>query len=159
MVGTEAVRRWKPWLGPALTAVVVLLIAAGVAAASGLGAAVRCTNDYSLIHPTGDVFDLRTTEGSARVDGYAPRCLVAAAVAAAVVNDQAHFYSRAPRTYEVYGARWNAGVWRCTRRFIIHRSTRTQSSDGLVTCVHIHDYGSRANTLTATVRFGYHVGA
>ena len=46
-----------------------------------------------------------------------------------------------------------------TRRFIVHRTTHSQFTDGFVSCVHVHDYGSRANTLTATVRFGYHVGA
>lgn len=143
---------WRTALGAIVAAV---LATAGSAAAS---TGVRCTNDYSLIQPRGIVFALRTTEGPAKVDGYAPRCLVAAAVAASLVNDQAHFLSSRPRTYEVYGARWNAGAWRCTRSFVVHHTTHFEYSDGFVTCVHVHDYGSAANTLKATVRFGYHAG-
>ncbi|HET9102082.1 MAG TPA: hypothetical protein VFN55_01910 [Solirubrobacteraceae bacterium] len=119
---------------------------------------MHCTNDYGLIQPRGEIFNLRTSEGPAKLDGYAPRCLVAAAVAASLVSDQRHFLSARPRTYDVYGARWNAGVWRCTRYFVVHHTTHFEYSDGFVTCVHMHDYGSAANTLRATVRFGYHAG-
>ncbi len=64
-----------------------------------------CRNHYSLL-PAGEVFKLEIAQRTALVDGRAPRCLVASSVAAAVVNDQAHFFSSAPRDYFVHGARW-----------------------------------------------------
>ena len=153
-MGAQTARRIASRGGLAVVLASALL--GGAAAAASVP--VHCSSDVALIYPRGIVFGLRTTEGPAKVDGYASRCLVAAAVAAAVVNDQAHFFSGRPRSYDVYGARWNAGVWRCTRRFVVHHTTHFEYSDGFVTCLHAHDYGSRANTLTATVTFGYHAG-
>ncbi len=131
-----------------------------IAAAAGTRVAtVHCTNYYSLIHPRGEIFKLRIAQARRLVDGYAPRCLVAASVAASVTNDQSHFFSRAARVYSVQGARWNAGSWRCTRTFVTYPGP-AQATDGFVTCRHIHDYGHpKVNTLASTVWFGYHAGS
>ncbi|MHB8659778.1 MAG: hypothetical protein ACYC91_17885 [Solirubrobacteraceae bacterium] len=144
-----------------LATITVTLMAAS-AVATAVGARVRtihCTNYYSLIQPRSEIFRLTITQAKRLVDGYAPRCLVAASVAQSVVNDQAHFFSPKPRVYLVHGARWNAGYWQCTRRFVTHFNGVFDETDGLVTCRHTHDYGSKANTLVSTVRFGYHTGS
>ena len=65
-----------------------------------------CRSRYSLL-PAGEVFKLEIAQQTALVDGAAPRCLGASSVAAAVVSDQAHFFSSAPRDYFVHGVRWN----------------------------------------------------
>jgi hypothetical protein len=141
-----------------MTAMSVGALTVAVAADARV-ATVHCTNYYSLIQPRGEIFDLRIAQARGLVDGYAPRCLVAASVAASVVNDQSHFFSRAARVYSVQGARWNAGSWRCTRTFVTHDG-RAQVTDGFVTCGHIHDFGNpKVNTLVSTVRFGYHSGS
>ena len=44
-----------------------------------------------------------------RADGYAPRCLVAEAVAMRVVSPK-----HRPAKVDVYGARWNGGTYRCS---------------------------------------------
>lgn len=139
---------------------VMALGSATLAMAAGTRvAAVHCTNYYSLIYPKGEIFKLRIAQATRLVDGYAPRCLVAASVAAAVINDQSHFFSHAPRVYTVYGARWNAGSWRCTRTFVTYPGP-AHATDGFVTCRHIHDYGHpKVNTLISTVWFGYHSGS
>jgi hypothetical protein len=148
--------------GASALAVMTAMLVGGLtvaAAADAQVATVHCTNYYSLIHPRGEIFNLRIVQARRLVDGYAPRCLVAASVAASVVNDQSHFFSRAPRVYSVQGARWNAGSWRCTRTFVTHDG-RAQVTDGFVTCGHIHDFGHpKVNTLVSTVRFGYHSGS
>jgi hypothetical protein len=129
------------------------------AAADTRVATVHCTDYYSLIQPRGEIFKLRIAQARRLVDGYAPRCLVAASVAASVINDQSHFFSGAARVYSVQGARWNAGSWRCTRTFVTHPGP-AQATDGFVTCRHIHDYGHpKVNTLISTVWFGYHSGS
>ena len=121
-------------------------------------ATVHCTDYYSLIQPRGEIFKLRIAQATRLVDGYAPKCLVAASVAASVINDQSHFFSRAARVYSVRGARWNAGSWRCTRTFVTYPGP-AHATDGFVTCRHVHDYGHpKVNTLISTVWFGYHAG-
>jgi hypothetical protein len=156
----------RTWLvGYSLSVLAVMMAAMSVTsvtvavAADTHVATVHCTNYYSLIYPKGEIFNLRIAQARRLVDGYAPRCLVAAAVAASVINDQSHFFSRAPRVYSVQGARWNAGSWRCTRTFVTHPGP-AQATDGFVTCRHIHDYGHpKVNTLMSTVWFGYHSGS
>lgn len=154
---TSLVRR-----GASALAVIAAILVGGLtvaAAADARVATVHCTNYYSLIQPRGEIFNLRIAQARRLVDGYAPRCLVAASVAASLVNDQAHFFTRAARVYVVQGARWNAGFWRCTRT-LMTRNGLYQVTDGFVTCRHVHDFGQpKVNTLVSTVWFGYHSGS
>ena len=139
---------------------IALAVLAVRAAASARGRTVYCTSYYSPIQPRDEIFGLRITQAKRLVDDYAPRCLVAASVVQSVVNDQAHFFSRRPRVYFAYGARWNAGLWRCTRHFVTHINRVSNETDGLVTCRHSRDSDrTMLNTLVSTVRFGYHTGS
>jgi hypothetical protein len=78
---------------------------------------------------------LRIKMRNAKADGYAPRCLVAEAVAAEVQR-ATHATGKSPAKVEVYGARWGAGESRCTYEA---KSGYTQAQ-----CVHT---GKDANTV------------
>lgn len=63
---------------------------------------------YQLLVGSPEVKLLRIKMRKRRADGYAPRCLVAEAVAMNVVNP-----GDRPAKVKVYGARWNGGTYRC----------------------------------------------
>ena len=70
---------------------------------------------YWLIDANGDptVSVLRIKMRNAKADGYAPRCLVAEAVASAV-QQRADDDGKLLKKVSAYGARWTAGTFRCT---------------------------------------------
>jgi hypothetical protein len=96
------------------------LIALLAAAATALAAApasadtVTCNpGEYQLLHgenPT--IAALKAHNLPRRTDGYAPRCLVAEAIASDI-QQALQSGERAPRIVFAYGARWTAGKWRC----------------------------------------------
>ena len=69
---------------------------------------------YLLLNPNGDplVKLLRIKMAKAKADGYAPRCLVAEAVAMQVQMG-ASDGKTPPATITVYGARWGIGKVKC----------------------------------------------
>jgi hypothetical protein len=73
---------------------------------------VKCPLNHYLISDRGTpkVENLRAYNLPRRTDGYAPRCLVAAAVVAEIQLE----YPPLPRRLNVYGARWSGGRWRCS---------------------------------------------
>jgi hypothetical protein len=95
---------------------IALLAAAATAVTATPASADTITCDpgeYQLLHgenPT--IAALKAHNLPRKTDGYAPRCLVAEAIASdiqrALQNGE-----RAPRTVFAYGARWTAGKWRC----------------------------------------------
>ena len=96
-----------------------LALAAGAAAAPAAAHAdsVSCRVGYYIpgadtASPT--VTNLRAHDLPRRTDGYAPRCLVAEAIAGRI---QDRFAERGslPARVRVYGARWNGGRWRWLR--------------------------------------------
>ena len=97
----------------------VLVAAALLVAPTTAGAkahVVRCNgHTYSLIDPSAfpGIGKLRAIGLPRNTDGYAPRCLVAEAVAARV---QAKWRQgvKQPTTVRVGGARWDGGRWRVT---------------------------------------------
>jgi hypothetical protein len=97
-------------LPAALVAVCVLLLAATGASAQ----TTRCNgNHYLLIdtHGSPSVANIVATGLPRLTDGYAPRCLVAEAVAADV--QQFHrLHHRYPKSLHTYGAQWDGGVWK-----------------------------------------------
>jgi len=128
------------------------LLAAGLAAVVALGApssvradaaaAVKYRNcdgkKYLLLQGDDPAVELlRIKMRNAKADGYAPRCLVAEAVAAQV-QGEARYSGKHLKTLDVYGARWGIGRFRCTYE---KKSSYDQAS-----CVH---KGKDA----ATVRF------
>ena len=125
-----------------LAAVAVTGAAAAVVALPAAPAAAKTTTckpgRYQLVLPGSipAVSKLRAIDLPRLTDGYAPRCLVAEAVA---VEVQRGFEApaRLPRKVTVLGARWNGGTWRCryvetgsdrrgTCRKVGHRSQRVK---------------------------------
>jgi hypothetical protein len=94
--------------------VLIALVAAVAAAAPAQATTVTCDpGEYQLLHgenPT--IASLKAHNLPRRTDGYAPRCLVAEAIASDI-QQALQNGERAPRTLFVYGARWTAGKWRC----------------------------------------------
>jgi len=94
--------------------VALLAAAAGLAAAAAPAGAVTITCDpgqYLVFQGTPEVEHLRAHNLPRKTSGYAPRCLVAEAIASDVqrgIQD-----GDRPRTLSVHGARWGAGTWRC----------------------------------------------
>jgi hypothetical protein len=87
-----------------------------------------------LIDPNGPTVKLlRIKMRKAKADGYAPRCLVAEAVAANVIDDGGK-----PATINVYGARWGVGKYKCTY------AEKSELGYVQVACVHT---GKDANTV------------
>lgn len=103
----------------ALAVVAAAVGVMGVVPAGSASAAttVACTaGKYRLVdnvHGFPIVHRLRATGLPAKTDGYAPRCLVAEAVAAVV---QQHNGDKGRR--HVYGARWDGGWWTITYKVI-----------------------------------------
>ncbi len=100
-----------------LRAPLIALLAAAataVAAAPASADTVTCNpGEYQLLHgenPT--IENLRAHNLPRKTDGYAPRCLVAEAIAADIQRTLQNG-GKAPRRLFVYGARWTGGKWRC----------------------------------------------
>jgi hypothetical protein len=98
---------------------IALLAAAATAVAAAPASAdtVECApGEYLLIRGENPrIADLRAHNLPRKTDGYAPRCLVAEAIAADVQRALQNG-ERPPRTVFVYGARWTGGKWRCSYR-------------------------------------------
>jgi hypothetical protein len=103
--------RWVAVAG----AVVALGTAVAPAGASAAPTVSCRPGKYLLVDTTGGSFPvisrLRATGLPAKTDGYAPRCLVAEAVAAVVQQ-----HSGKKGRYHVYGARWDGGWWKVSYR-------------------------------------------
>jgi hypothetical protein len=97
--------------------IVALLAAAAALVAAAPAGAVTITCDpgeYLLLHgenPT--IEDLKAHNLPRKTSGYAPRCLVAEAIAAEIQRTLQDG-KQAPRTVSVMGARWSSGKWRCS---------------------------------------------
>ena len=96
----------------------LLLVAALLAVpATAQGEATTITCDagqYQLLHGENPrIEQLRAHNLPRRTSGYAPRCLVAEAIAADIQR-ALQDGKDGPRTLSVYGARWGAGHWRCS---------------------------------------------
>jgi hypothetical protein len=97
-----------------------LMLAAALAALPAAASArtVRChPGRYRLVDPLAfpGIGHLRAVDLPRRTDHYAPRCLVAEAIAADI---QQFFtaHKRLPRRLHVFGARWDGGRWRLRYR-------------------------------------------
>lgn len=95
-------------------AILALTPATGQAAAAKLKYHACDGKKYLLLDPNGDplVKLLRIKMAKAKADGYAPRCLVAEAVAMQVQTG-ASGGKTPPATITVYGARWGIGKVKC----------------------------------------------
>jgi hypothetical protein len=95
---------------------IALLTAAATAVAAAPASADTITcqpGEYQLLHgenPT--IASLKAHNLPRKTDGYAPRCLVAEAIASDIQR-ALQDGERAPRTVFPSGARWSAGKWRC----------------------------------------------
>ena len=94
---------------------VLAAAAIAVAATPASADAVTCIpGEYLLIGGENPrIADLRAHNLPRRTSGYAPRCLVAEAIAAEVQH-ALQDGKRAPRTVSVMGAQWSSGKWRCS---------------------------------------------
>ena len=100
---------------PALLAATLAAVAALALPASASADVVRCTVGHyapTLAHGKPEVSRLRAVNLPRRTDGYAPRCLVAEAVAAEVKRAIQDTGER-PAQVRAGGARWNGGRWNC----------------------------------------------
>jgi hypothetical protein len=95
---------------------IALLAAAAtlVAAAPASADTVTCApGEYLLIRGENPrIADLRAHNLPRKTDGYAPRCLVAEAIAAEVQR-ALQDGKKAPRTVSTFGAQWSSGKWKC----------------------------------------------
>ena len=93
-----------------------LLGAAALATAAAPASADTITCDpgeYQLLHGENPTIEaLKAHNLPRKTDGYAPRCLVAEAIASEIQRTLQDG-DKAPRTVLVYGARWSGGKWRC----------------------------------------------
>ena len=94
-----------------LAAAALALAAAGPARAD----TITCDpGEYLLLHGENPTIEsLKAHNLPRKTDGYAPRCLVAEAIASEIQRTLQNG-GKAPRKVTVYGARWNGGKWRCT---------------------------------------------
>jgi hypothetical protein len=98
-------------------AILLLPVVAALLVAAAPASAVTITCDpgeYLLVggeNPT--IENLRAHNLPRRTDGYAPRCLVAEAIAAEIQH-RLQEGGKAPRTVSVQGARWSSGKWLCS---------------------------------------------
>ena len=100
---------------PALLAAALAALAALGLPAGASAAVVHCkVGHYALTLAQGKpaVSRLRAVDLPRRTDGYAPRCLVAEAVAAEVKRAVQDTGER-PAQVRAGGARWNGGRWNC----------------------------------------------
>lgn len=93
-------------LGLSLLATLAVALVPSAASA----ATVSCPPGKYLVTTADAVASLKATGLPRKTDGYAPRCLVAEAVAAEATRTATF-----PKSIMVYGARWNGGKWRCTK--------------------------------------------
>jgi hypothetical protein len=98
-----------------LIALLAAAATAAVAAAPVSAATVSCNaGQYQLLHGENPTIEaLKAHNLPRKTDGYAPRCLVAEAIASEIQRTLQNGGSK-PRTVTVYGARWNGGKWRCS---------------------------------------------
>src|SRR5829696_3497119 len=98
-----------------LIALLAAAATAAVAAAPASADSVTCApGEYLLIHGQNPrIADLEAHNLPRRTSGYAPRCLVAEAIASDMQRALQNGH-KAPRRLSVYGARWGAGHWRCS---------------------------------------------
>ena len=109
--------------------IALLAVAAtAVAAAPASADTVTCApGEYLLLHGENPrIADLRAHNLPRKTDGYAPRCLVAEAIAAEIQRTL-QGGGKAPRTVLVYGARWTGGKWRCRYRDEVNVSCRKKA--------------------------------
>jgi hypothetical protein len=98
-------------------ALLLLSVAAALLVPAAPASAVTVTCDpgeYLLVggeNPT--IEDLRAHNLPRKTSGYAPRCLVAEAIAAEIQR-RLQEGGTAPRTVSAQGARWSSGKWRCS---------------------------------------------
>ena len=98
-------------------AILLLSVLAGLLVGAAPASAVTITCDpgeYLLVrgeNPT--IENLRAHNLPRKTDGYAPRCLVAEAIAAEIQRPLQQG-RKAPRTVSIMGAQWSSGKWRCT---------------------------------------------
>jgi hypothetical protein len=95
--------------------IVAALLAAPAAAHGKPAITITCdAGQYQLLHGENPrIADLMAHNLPRRTSGYAPRCLVAEAIASDIQRALQDGRS-APRMLSVYGARWGAGRWRCS---------------------------------------------
>jgi hypothetical protein len=113
---------------------VLVLVAASLlaapTAANAKAHAVRCNgHTYSLIDPNAfpGIGKLRAIDLPRKTDGYAPRCLVAEAVAAKVQAKWRRGITH-PTVVKVGGARWDGGRWRVSARLVtVHFGSGTST--------------------------------
>jgi hypothetical protein len=98
-----------------LRAILIALLAVAATAAPASADTITCNpGEYLLLRGENPrIADLRAHNLPRKTDGYAPRCLVAEAIAAEIQRTL-QGGGKAPRTVLVYGARWSGGKWRCT---------------------------------------------
>jgi hypothetical protein len=98
-----------------IVALLVVAAAALVAAAPASAVTITCDpGEYLLVrgeNPT--IENLRAHNLPRKTSGYAPRCLVAEAIAAEIQRTLQQG-GKAPRTVTVFGAQWSGGKWRCS---------------------------------------------
>jgi hypothetical protein len=98
-------------------AILLLSVLAGLLVGAAPASAVTITCDpgeYLLVrgeNPT--IENLRAHNLPRKTDGYAPRCLVAEAIAAEI-QGRLQQGREAPRTVSIMGAQWSSGKWRCS---------------------------------------------
>jgi hypothetical protein len=99
----------------ATLALLAVAAAVLVAATPASGVTITCDpGEYLLLHgenPT--IEDLRAHNLPRKTSGYAPRCLVAEAIAAEIQRALQNG-RKAPSTVSVMGAQWSSGKWRCS---------------------------------------------
>jgi len=113
-----------------LLVLVAIALLVAPTTASAKAHVVRCNgHTYSLIDPSAfpGIGKLRAINLPRKTDGYAPRCLVAEAVAAKVQARWRHGITR-PTVVNVGGARWDGGRWRVTSRLVtVHFGSGTST--------------------------------
>jgi len=96
---------------------IALLAAAATAVAAAPASAdtVTCApGEYLLLRGENPrITDLKAHNLPRKTDGYAPRCLVAEAIAAEIQRALQNG-EKAPRTVSTYGAQWSSGKWKCS---------------------------------------------
>ena len=118
--------------GMVVKALLLALVAAVLVPAAAEAHTAKCRIGYFLPGLDDDEFPtihrLRATDLPRRTDGYAPRCLVAEAVAALVKDKVARALRRkghafslvddAPKRVRPQGARWSGGTYRVRYRVL-----------------------------------------
>jgi hypothetical protein len=98
-------------------AILLLSVMTGLLVGAAPASAVTITCDpgeYLLVrgeNPT--IENLRAHNLPRKTDGYAPRCLVAEAIAAEIQR-RLQEGRKAPSTVSIMGAQWSSGKWRCS---------------------------------------------